>query len=894
MKCKQHSHSVRLGRRLIAAALSAALFVQPVAGLTAAPVAAAAEAAAANVQKPSLSLIREEMITSGAKLKTYQWKSVRSGKEAKANMYVIEVDLSNPYVRLDVMTGQNGKFTKRNSVLGMAQETGAVAGINGDYFNTSLEGAPLGPQISAGELMSTPSELTGMYAFALTKNRVPMIDLFTFQGSVTAADGTAYPLAGINKAAYMTEPDKRYSHVDALYIYTSAWAQVERPKNSSTTPTEVLVQNDTVVRISEKASLAMLPPEDGYILRAHGKAADFVLQHLKPGDRVSASYLLQSAVTGKPFDPAEFETMIGGHTILVNEGKPVANFSRSVDSLGGYRSRTGLGYSKDGRYVYLITVSGYGDSQGMSLREFQEAMTMAGVWKGLNLDGGGSTTMVTRPLGETSATLTHPTDYGTQQRLVVNGLGVYTTAPKGEPKGIAISGETMLLIGERATYQIKGYDQYYNPIEISAGNTKWSISEPIGTIKDGVFTATKAGKTTITAQTGTAKQSIKVEVAGRDQIRRMSIDTGELALEAGATYTLPVSVELKDGRKRKVPANSINWEIIGFDGKMDGDTLTIRSVRDNRTGYVIARYDGFSAMAVLKPSVEKQWETFENVKYPVQFAGLPAETTGSAQVVYGLPGAENTNALYLTYDFTNGTGNRFAYAVLNGSGLAIDGKPQGMSLRVMGDNSFNWLRAEFIDANNQIIYVTLADRINWMGWKTISVDLAGYNPAYPLKLRRLYVVHEEQYSDEHAAVGEVAFDNIAFRYGDSSAEPSRPRIELTLNNPKVKADGRTITLDAAPFEIKGTTYVPLRFVVSALGGMVTWDSKEKKVSILRGSTFQEMWIGSKELLVNGRRLTAPGEPIIRNGRTMVPLRFISEQFGLNVTWRPKTKSIMIQ
>ncbi|GJM73671.1 hypothetical protein HMSSN036_58870 [Paenibacillus macerans] len=58
----------------------------------------------------------------------------RSGKSVKVLADVVEVDLTNPYVSLDVMTGKGGQLTTRQSVEGMAKETGAVAGVNGDFL----------------------------------------------------------------------------------------------------------------------------------------------------------------------------------------------------------------------------------------------------------------------------------------------------------------------------------------------------------------------------------------------------------------------------------------------------------------------------------------------------------------------------------------------------------------------------------------------------------------------------------------------------------------------------------------------------------------------------------------------------------------------------------------
>lgn len=163
-------------------------------------------------------------------------------------------------------------------------------------------------------------------------------------------------------------------------------------------------------------------------------------------------------------------------------------------------------------------------------------MTNIGVWKGLNLDGGGSTTMVDRPLGETSATLTFNTEYGTEQRSIVNALGVYTNAPQGEVKGIKISGSTSLLVGQKATYSLKGYDTYYNPIDVAAGNPTWTSSGGSATVSAGEVTAVKPGTVTLTAKSGVASASTTLTVLGGDDLSSMSVGTATAPLTAGTTY----------------------------------------------------------------------------------------------------------------------------------------------------------------------------------------------------------------------------------------------------------------------------------------------------------------------------------------------------------------------
>lgn len=893
---------VRLaGNKFVIVTITGALLLQPLLG--GAPHVGAAPAdkpvtVASTASGPVVAKLSEDMLTAGAKIVKYQWKSTRSNKTVQSQVDVIEIDLTNPYVQLDVMTGKGNQFTTVQSVTGMAKETGAVAGVNGDYFNMNSEGVPMGAQISQGDLMSSPSQLEGMYAFGLTKDRVPVIDQYEFHGTVTAEDGAEFPLTGINKAAYTTEPNKDYSHANAMYIYTSAWKEIERPRASAASPVEVLVQDGVIAQISDQGGFAMAVPENGYILRTHGQAANFVRDHLQVGQKLRADYGLKSKTTQAEVDPSSFQMMIGGHTILVENGQP-SGYTRSTSSISGSsaRARTAVGYSKDQKKAYILTVEKNDTSSGMTLKELQNFMVSIGVWKAVNLDGGGSTTMATRPLGEFDPKLTHLTEYGTQQRRVVNGLGVYTTAPQGELKGLAISGEKVLFVGQQATYAMKGYDIYYNPVDTSSLQPAWSAKDPLVTWNGQTLQAVKPGKTEITAKSGSAKASINVEVIGGAQIDRMAISTQAGALKEGAQISVPVTVTLKDGRVLTAPSGAMQWEFIGFQGSVSENTLTVSSVNPNASiGYAIARYDGFSTMLTLTGDSDMMWEDFENVNYPIQFNGSPSQVTGQAAVEKGVPGRESSGVLRLKYDMTQGSGKMYAYAEFNGAnGRDIPGTPSSMSIDVMGDGSLNWLRAELTDANGSAVYIDLAKYIDWTGWQTLEADLTQYNLSYPVKLKRIYPVNVEEGQDERALTGELAFDNIIFRTPISSDQLKLPRpvMQLKLNQKTVSIDGNSKKTDVAPIQLEGTTYVPIRMILDEFGGSSDWNAKTKGITVLRGNQMIELRVDQKEYIAGGVRKTAEVSPIVRDGRTLVPLRLVSEQLGLKVTWEPESKSITI-
>lgn len=885
------------GKKLILVSLAGLIWIQPMVlmepfGRTTTTV----YAASSQVTK-----LGTEDITSGAKLVKYQLTTTRSGKQVKVLADVIEVDLSNPYVQLDVMTGKGSQVTTRQSVEGMAQETGAVAGVNGDFFATGGQGVPMGAAVSQGTLVTSPAKLQGMFTFGVRSDNTPVIDRYNFTGTVMAEDGSTFPLTGINQESYTTEPDKAYSHVNNMFIYTSAWKSEERPKASGTTPTEVLVQGGVIQQISYQAAIPGQVPSDGYILRAHGQAAEFIATHMTVGQHVDASYQLVSQTSGQQVNPSEFKMMIGGHTLLVDGGK-ASSFTRSTTSISGGSAvaRTAVGYSQDGKKVYIITVEKNGSSSGLTLAELQKFMVSIGVWKGVNLDGGGSTTMVTRPLAETEAKLTFTTSNGgAGQRAVANGLGVYTTAPQGALKGLKVSGASTLLIGQTAAYSLKGYDIYFNPVDAAGIQATWkSDNGNVAWTGEG-FKGIKAGTSKITAVSGDGKDSMEVTVLGGSDLSSLTPVTTFASLEAGVSVSVPVTAKLKNGNTVNVPDESVKWEFTGMKASVQNGVLSVQSVNNGaKVAYATPKYDGFSGTPIVfSASSEQVWENFENATYPVSFTGLPAEAKGTAAIVQGTGEREKSKVLKLDYDLTGGSGNKFAYAQINGTtGKTIPEGATSMAIDVLGDASLNWLRAEFADADGKSIYVDLARPLDFTGWKTITVDLTASAIKHPAKLKRLYVVNLEEGQDERALTGSVSFDNIRFTAPVTGGDTGLPSATVTMvaGQSSMTVDGKKQTLDVAPLIKDGTTYVPIKYVLDAFGGQAAWNAKAKKITVTRGTTVLELTVGKKEYMLNGAVKQSAVTPIIANNRTLVPLRLVSEQLGINVNWEKKTKTITLQ
>lgn len=106
-------------------------------------------------------------------------------------------------------------------------------------------------------------------------------------------------------------------------------------------------------------------------------------------------------------------------------------------------------------------------------------------------------------------------------------------------------------------------------------------------------------------------------------------------------------------------------------------------------------------------------------------------------------------------------------------------------------------------------------------------------------------------------------------------------------------------MDTAPIIHEDRTLLPIRFVAEPLGSMVLWDGIAQKVTITREGATIELWIGNPVAKVNGvdtmidpdNALVMP--TVVPPGRTMLPLRFISETLGCTVEWNAVTQQIMV-
>jgi len=110
---------------------------------------------------------------------------------------------------------------------------------------------------------------------------------------------------------------------------------------------------------------------------------------------------------------------------------------------------------------------------------------------------------------------------------------------------------------------------------------------------------------------------------------------------------------------------------------------------------------------------------------------------------------------------------------------------------------------------------------------------------------------------------------------------------------QVLLSGEALVFDQPPVIVSGRVLVPMRGVFEALGASVIWNEQAKEVTGTLGDRVVKLTIGSKQATLNGETETLDVPAQIVNGRTLVPVRFISQSLGIGVEWDGATKTVLL-
>ncbi len=505
----------------------------------------AALLAASLIYVPSLSSaetiyqnVESEILTRGV---TYE-KINTFSEDGWVRANVVKVDLTdpNPSVRVLVSAEGSGRLS---TVMTMAEAAGVKAAVNGDFFNfSSGETNMLGMVYQDGELISTPSS-DGLSSFVLTEDNRVIFDYFTFSGKLIA-ENTSYTeyssceLYQINKIPLTT---------GAITMITSAWGKtVTVPEYCYAMVTEPADSENSYRAIScSWGGEAVSIPEGGAVFISKYDINGFLNENFAMGDviRVEASV--------SP-DVGKIKESTGGNTVIVKDGQ-IASFTNNIT---GNNQRTAIGLSESDQTLFLVTVDGReSDCPGMTQTQLANFMISLGCDYAMNLDGGGSTTMVAENRFTGALEVKNSVS---SLRKVSTGIGVASVA---ESSGIVSGAEIRLsadtiLLGDSAEVYAAFYDENHNNLYYDISDVTYTCSDPAAIINGNSIMPTSPGKHTVSVSFEGITEETEINVIS--DIFSIKIYP-EVISTAASDQTLVVTAYDRNGSCAYIPSRLVTF-----------------------------------------------------------------------------------------------------------------------------------------------------------------------------------------------------------------------------------------------------------------------------------------------------------------------------------------------
>ncbi len=130
----------------------------------------------------------------------------------------------------------------------------------------------------------------------------------------------------------------------------------------------------------------------------------------------------------------------------------------------------------------------------------------------------------------------------------------------------------------------------------------------------------------------------------------------------------------------------------------------------------------------------------------------------------------------------------------------------------------------------------------------------------------------------------VALASIVFAAAIAGAQ----EIRVTVNDQPLQFN------EGQPQFVKGRVLVPMRGIFEQMGASVRWNQDSQSVVATKGAKKIRLTIGSKVARVDGQKVNLDVPPLIIDGSTMVPIRFVSESLGAQVGWNEAKQLVSIE
>ncbi len=630
---------------------------------------------------------------------------------------VLTADLSDPRLTVGLLTPPT--VGQVQTVTGMATRQHAFAGVNGDFFDINNTGAPRGIEVSNGQLIKGPWTDPQPWRPSVgvdTANLGKIVNAF-LDGSVTLPAG-AFPLDGLNQ---------EQAPPNGLAVFTPAWGTASRAFYNVTKVHELTVVDGKVAAHATGSGSGSIP-DNGFVLAGTGTDAD-LLAAAQIGDPVSVTYKPRT-------EPADnWQALLGVRDVLVRDGQV-----QTLDNTA-LNPETAVGFSPDGKKMQLVVIDGRTTaSRGVTERQLAVIMRQRGAYNAVVIDGGGSSSLVSRDPGTPNVWQRNVPSDGVE-REVGNGIGLFAAPGSGRLTGIDLDTGDKVFTGLHRQLKANGYDEEYGPADL--GTPHW-----IGADRNGLVTGGEPGPKTVAVTAKGKIQSGRIQVLPK--LSRITATPNTVSLLAGQTGVLQVTGYDAIGDSAAIDPVDVKLDydhsLVGIAPNPDG-TLAITPKTTQGTGIVTVHVgDRVTAFGVSIGLTNQPVTGFDDV------TGWKFSSARGSGSIAETPG-QTGDALGLNFDFTQSIDTRTAVATAP-TPIATTGTVRQLAMSVNGDGRGEWLAALITDASgaNSSVY---GDHVTWNGWQRTTLTVPT-TVKYPIVVRGVEAIEatRAQYS------GHLDFDDL--------------------------------------------------------------------------------------------------------------------------------------
>ncbi len=674
---------------------------------------------------------------------------------------VLTVDLRQPSVTTDLVHAPAvAQGSPLSSQLNAVHD---VAGVNGDFFDIGNSNASLGFEIASGRLRKSGTRNSGQ-AVGVSDDGIGQLTNLALAAKATWA-GADHGLSGLNQVGVPT---------GGIGACTSEWGDYPRATQlgTATNTAEVWVADGKVSRVAAAPGAGTLPAGTT-ALDGRDAGAD-ALRALALGDPVAISYAVA------PDLAARLRFALGTDVTLVRDGVQRPDAETAAGASGGaIAPRTAIGFKDGGHTMILMTVDGPGGTGagGVTLPKLAQMMVEQGAQTAVNLDGGGSTTMVARGLGEPLATVRNVPSDG-QERLDPNGVGVGVTPGDGQVEELVVTpagDDARVFPGLTRLLTAKGIDDHQYPVALARDDVRWRASG--ASVDNGLVHApAEAADTTldVRATSDGARADTRVRVLG--PLDGLELSSRRLAFPDTSTPST-VSVSGRDGEGFAAPIEFGDLDL-SYDPKVVKLQPAPRGMRITpvAAGGTLIRLSVGDEAVTLPVTVGVQ--TRELYRFDHDDEASRWTTTGTAGAAKAL--AEVPEGLKLSFAAQRNMG------IAPAMSIDVPGQPLRIRIKLLSSVQTEFTSLYWTDATGATKNRLVPGPVP--GANAIDVALPS-DTKFPIKISQLQVVET---NTTRQAPGEVSFQSIE---ADTAPEVTLPAPEPLRADPLVSPDGRFAAKD---------------------------------------------------------------------------------------------------